>query len=79
MHFGWMCVGFWNDFRGFRMHLCWIWMDFERSWIDGDGRFCLDELVVRIRVMHNMPSGKPCNTKSWQVREHEAAKKIEKN
>ena len=34
-------------------------------------------LVGRIRVMHNMPSGKPCNTKTWQVREHEAAKKIE--
>ena len=25
-------------------------------------------LVGRIRVMHSMPSGKPCSTKSWQVR-----------
>ena len=36
-------------------------------------------LVGRIRVMHNMPSGKPCSTKSWQVREHEGAKENAKN
>ena len=33
----------------------------------------------RIRVMHNMPSGKPCNKKSWQVRDHDAAKKDAKH
>ena len=36
-------------------------------------------LVGQIRVMHNMPSGKPCSTKKWKVREHEAAKKNAKN